>query len=250
MAEQLTDSTDAGTTKDRVAPLLRNARRRLLELDSMLQGAYGAPEAALGNKRSPLNEAVYILLSYQTNLRKSKLVWRQLRSCFPRWEDVERAPVTRVAAVLRQGGLHRQKARVIKALLAKVRNAFGELSLEALREESDERAERILTQLPGLSWKGARCVLLYSLDRDVFPVDVNTFRILKRIGIIGADSVYRRRSLHDRLQEAIPPLRRRQFHVNLVIHGQRTCLPLNPKCTACVVRPICNMTGLRASIEC
>jgi endonuclease III len=249
MAEQSTDSTNAGRSKDRVAPLRGNAKRQLFELDRMLQGTYGAPEGALGNKRNPLNEAIYILLSYQTNLRKSKLVWRQLRSSIPRWEDVERAPVGRVAAILRQGGLHRQKARVIKALLGKVRKAFGELSLTALREESDERAEHTLTQLPGLSWKGARCVLLYSLDRDVFPVDVNTFRILKRIGIIAADSVYRRKSLHDRLQEAIPPLRRRQFHVNLVIHGQRTCLPLNPKCTACAVRPICNMTGLRASIE-
>lgn len=237
-------SRDIKERDARPAALLSGGRSKLLKLDRMLQRAYGAPEDSLGNKRNPLSEAIYILLSYQTNLSRSKSVWRRLRSSFPRWQDVERASVSRVAAVLRQGGLQRQKARVIKTLLAKVRRLFGELSLKRLRGESDDHAERILTQLPGLSWKGARCVLLYSLDREVFPVDVNTFRILKRIGIIPVHSVYRRKSVHDTLETAILPSRRREFHVNLVVHGQRTCLPLNPKCHACPVRPICSMTGL------
>ena len=42
---------------------------------------------------------------------------------------------------------------------------------------NDADGERLLMRLPGLSWKGARCILLYSLRRDVFPVDGNTFRV-------------------------------------------------------------------------
>ncbi len=35
----------------------------------------------------------------------------------------------------------------------------------------DQEAGRFLMRLLGLSWKGARSVLLYSLDRAAFPID-------------------------------------------------------------------------------
>jgi endonuclease III len=229
---------------EKVSALPEGANRKLLSLERRLHLAYGAPEAALGNKHNPLNEAIYILLSYQTNIRRSRRTWSLLRSLFPRWNDVEKARVVHIARVLRQGGLHRQKARVIKALLRRVRRMFGSLSLERLKCEPDIHAERILLSLPGLSWKGARCVLLYSLNRSFFPVDVNTFRIFKRVGIIRADSVFRRKTLHDALQAAVPSSRRKRFHINLVIHGQRTCLPLHPNCQACSVLSICPRIGL------
>lgn len=218
---------------------------RLLRLDEFLEDAYGAPEALLGNHADPLDEAVYIILSFQTDLPRFQETWRELRAAFPSWEDVERASTRDVARALRAGGLHQQKARTIKALLRAVRRQFGELSLAQLAGMANERAERILTRLPGLSWKGARCVLMYSLDRHVFPVDGNTFRILQRVGVIPQTAVYRRRSLHDGLQHAILEDRRRPFHVNLVVHGQRTCLPVAPQCDSCPATTICKKRGVR-----
>ena len=41
----------------------------------------------------------------------------------------------------------------------------GGLSLDDLRLASHEEAERFLLCLPGLSWKSARCVMLYSLGK-------------------------------------------------------------------------------------
>lgn len=224
------------------------AKQRLRELDRVLDQTYGVPESLLGNQSDPLDEAVYIILSFQTDLARFKETWAELRSAFPRWEDLEAAPLTAVEDVLRAGGLHRQKARVIKRLLRAVREQMGELSLEALRDMPDIEAERLLTQLPGLSWKGTRCVLLYSLHRQVLPVDGNTFRILKRAGVLPKSAVYRWRSLHDGVQEAVDPPRRRSFHVNLVIHGQRVCLPRAPNCPECPAQAVCAMRGLPRAV--
>ena len=221
-------------------------RQRLLRLDGLLDAAYGAPEAVLGNQSNALDEAVYIILSFQTDLPRFRQTWQGLRTAFPQWADAERASVDQIADVLRVGGLHRQKAKAIKRLLGAVREEFGELSLAALRELNDVDAERILTMFPGLSWKGARCVLLYSLQRDVFPVDGNTLRILRRAGVIPRSAVYRRRSLHDALQAAVPADRRRPFHVNLVVHGQRACLPATPRCETCPALGACERRGLAA----
>jgi endonuclease III len=221
-----------------------HGRERLYELDRLLHEAYGAPEDLLGNQVDPLDEAIYIILSFQTDLSRFKETWQSLRSAFPRWSDVEEAPVDEIAASLRSGGLHRQKAKAIKRLLWVVRRQFGKLSLDTLHEKTDAEAEKILTRLPGISWKGARCVLLYSLDRPVFPIDVNTFRILRRTGVIPVSAVYRRRSLHDAVQNAIDPELRRRYHVNLVIHGQEVCLPRRPLCGLCPAASVCPRWGL------
>lgn len=225
------------------------ARHTLRELDRLLDSAYGAPAARLENKEDPLDEAVYIVLSLQTDLNRFKAVWRDLRTAFPAWEEVAQAPCRRLVDVLRIGGLQEQKARTIRGLLSAVKLETGAYSLDILKDMSDAEAERFLTRLPGFSWKAARCVLLYSLDREVFPIDGNTFRILKRAGVLGPKSIYRRRGLHDGLQRAIEPSRRKPFHVNLVIHGQETCLPRRPRCFGCAVRSACAMCGVPESIR-
>jgi endonuclease-3 len=224
--------------------LRRSAEERLARLDRLLDDAYGAPEHLLGNKSDPLDEAVYIVLSLQTDLARTAATWARLRAAFPTWDRLASARADRVARILRESGLHRQKARTLKRLLAHVQELTGTFSLDWLRDMPDGEAERFLVRLPGFSWKTARCVLLYSLNRDVFPVDSNTFRILRRAGVLGPKAVYRRRPLHDALQGAVPPDRRRAFHVNLVIHGQRTCLPRAPHCATCAARPACAMRGL------
>ena len=221
-------------------------RERLLLLDEVLDSEYGAPEYLLGNQLNVLDEVIYIILSFQTNLIRFQETWRSLRLAFPRWEDANRATVDEIAGVLRAGGLHRQKAKAIKRLLGAVDDEFGKLSLDALREMNEAGAERVLTRLPGLSWKGARCVLLYSLQRDVFPVDGNAFRILLRTGVLPKLTVYRRRQLHDTLQTAVPAGRRRAFHVNLVVHGQRVCRPVAPRCGTCVALGNCPRRGVVA----
>ena len=37
----------------------------------------------------------------------------------------------------------------------------------------------------------------------------------------------------EKLQAAVAAPRRRSLHINLVVHGQRICLPLVPKCSRC-----------------
>jgi len=218
--------------------------KRLAQIDTLLQAAYGAPEARLGNKPDPLDEAIYIILSFQTDLTRFSSTWSRLRTAYQTWEWLERAAPRDVERTLQIGGLHKQKTRIIRRLLAAVRKITGGLSLNFLSTLSDEDAEKFLTRLPGLSWKAARCVLLYSLGRAVLPVDSNTFRILKRTGVLSRRAVYRRRTLHDAVQDAVPAHRRRALHVNLVLHGQRTCLPRVPQCKCCPLATDCPKVGL------
>ncbi len=213
-------------------------------IDCCLDAAYGTPEQELGNQADPLDEAVYIILSFQTDLPRLQATWKDLRAVYPTWRRLQRASLPAVASAIRAGGLQEQKASRIRSLLSAVEEQTGSLSLACLHDMNDSKAERVLTRLPGLSWKGARCVMLYSLGRPSFPVDGNTFRILKRTGVIAETAVYRRRELHDSLQRLIPAPRRRPLHVNLVVHGQKTCVPGVPYCPDCPLYKFCPRVGL------
>ncbi len=223
---------------------LPHAMRKLQRLDCLIDCDYDASESWLDNKRDPLDEAIYIILSFQTDVTRLKRVWSTLKNAYPQGRDVARTPVSRLAAVLGEGGLQVQKARTIKRLLSEVRRRSGDYTLDDLRSLDSPVLEALLTGLPGLSWKGARCVMLYSFDRNVFPVDTNTFRVFRRAGILPSNAVYRRRRLHDKLQSVVPPDRRRRFHVNLVVHGQRVCLPNAPRCNECLASQACDMRGI------
>jgi endonuclease III len=212
-------------------------RAQLRRAARVLERTYGTPD--LGNLPDPLDEAVYILLTYQTDIPRARAVWRDLRSEFPTWEGVERGLPARLAEVLRPVGLHEQKARAIQRLLSAVRARAGNLTLDHLRDRSPEDAERELRALPGLDFKGARCVQMYSLGHRVFPVDSNAFRFMQRFGAIARRTVYRRRSTHDRIQQLVPPSVRYALHVNLVAHGQVVCRPVRPLCGACPLRRAC-----------
>ncbi len=222
----------------------RAVRRRMQRLARIFERVYGTPD--LGNLADPLDEAIYILITYQTDLERARAVWAELKARFPLWRDVLSAPAAELERVLRPSGFQLSRARLIRSMLQVVRRRWGALSLQALEMLDSERAEVELRALPGLDIKGARCVLMYALGRAAFPVDSNVFRFMRRYGVVASSARYRRKSTHDELQDLVAPSDRYRFHVNLVVHGQRTCVPRNPRCGSCVVQRTCS-TGRDSS---
>src|SRR5258706_4161640 len=216
--------------------------------DELLEASYKSQD--LGNKSDPLDELRYILLSLQTDSDSYQQVFRRLGDAFPTWEAARRASLSKLERILRPAGLAAQKASYIKRILEEIRSRQrikarkrshrAHLSLDFLRKLSDKAAETFLRALPGVGPKSARCVLLYSLGRKVFPVDVNVFRIFTRMGLARDLQV---KKAHDYLQNLVASHLRRRLHVNLVHHGRAVCTPIKPRCDQCVLISFCK-TGL------
>ncbi len=203
----------------------------------------------LGNLRDPLEETVYILLSKQTGENAYKKAYLGLRQRWPRWEDLLSADPTDIESVIAAAGFGWQRATQLKSLLQAVADACenrgypGEITLNWLADLSDAEVEAFLLTLPGVGPKTARCVMHYSLDRDVFAVDINIQRIFHRLGLVeGAGG-----KVDHRPYEAIVPRQhRRPLHVNLIHHGREICRPRKPKCTQCPLISFCR-TGRSAN---
>ena len=200
----------------------------------LLAQRYGNPRH--GNKRDPLDELVYIILSTRTGEAVFRGVYRDLKKAFPSWSDIDARRVSEFHRILAPGGLSSLKAYQLLGILSALRHEFGRVTLEPLRKMKDDEAERFLLTLPGVGKKVAKCVLIYSLDRQVLPVDVHTHRVAVRLGLAAKR---RPDTSQDLIEAQVPPPLRYGFHVNAIAHGRSVCLPSKPMCSACVLRQYC-----------
>jgi DNA (cytosine-5)-methyltransferase 1 len=184
------------------------------------------------------------MLSGQTNEALYQDTFNALKSAFPRWHRIADAKVTTIARLIKGGGLARQKARYIKAIARRLQADWGKPTLAALRDMGDKEAEQYLTSLPGVGIKTARCVLVYTLNRQLFPADVNCLRIMERLGWIKWEG-RRAELLADTSQDLVPLQLRRSLHVDLIQHGRVVCKPSRPLCHQCVLRDMCEQTRKR-----
>ncbi len=225
-----------------------SARRRLFPnvnaIARILSEHYG--DHAHGNKANPLNELLFILCSLQTNEELYQSTYASLRARFPSMRLLAEASEAEIAAAITHGGLARQKARAIRRILVRLVNDFGTPTLAPLRMMSDPECEEYLMSLPGVGKKTARCVMMYSLQRKVFPVDSNCWRISRRLEWVRPTRPDKSCSNHDmdRVQDGIDPSIRYSLHVNLVSHGRSVCLPVAPKCNDCCLRQMCRRVGV------
>lgn len=215
---------------------------RLIRISSLLSRRYR--DSMHHNKTDPVAEIVFILLSTQTEEYNYLTTYRELRRRFPTWSRVQQATVDQIALVIRKGGLARLKAAWIFALLRSICDKEGSLTLQRLHDLTDAEVEKYLISLPGVGIKTARCVMMYALGRQVFPVDAHCWRICARLGLVPEKHAAKpTRRDADSLQAIIAPDLRLPLHVNFVSLGRKVCLDPTPKCKRCVLRTLCP-TGL------
>jgi endonuclease III len=212
--------------------LRKRAASLLPWVDVRLRETYQT--APLGNKRNPLDELIYIQLSVRTREGAYFSTYPALRRLVGgAWARLREIPESQVFDSIRAGGMAQMKVHRILGMLDGIAAKFGRVTLAPLRRMTNAEAEEFLRSLPGVGPKVARCVLLYSLDRAVFPVDSHCRRVLARLGLLPTDVDIK--AAHDFLQALVPVPIRGSLHVNLVHHGRAVCLPLVPRCEGCVL---------------
>lgn len=199
------------------------------------------------NKKNPLDELLFILCSVKRSERVYLWAFSSLKQAFPSFGALAKASQKELVSKVSWGGLQNQKAASVKALMKAIVGRFGQPSLSKLKNLNDEECEKFLSSLPGVGKKVARCVMLYSLDRRVFPVDTHCWRIAVRLRWIkpsGINESYCSSDAMDQLQEIIPSDLRFGLHVNMVSFGREICTARKPKCRECVIALHCGKIGV------
>jgi endonuclease-3 len=229
--------------RSRLDPPPAAARMTVREVHRRLREAQGpfTPKPRL----PVLDELIATVLSQHTSDRNSERAFLLLRSRFPSWEAVRRAPTPEVADAIRCGGMAEQKAIRIQQILAEVERREGRLDLERLHRLEAAEVEGYLTSLPGVGPKTAACVLLFAMGRPAFPVDTHVHRVATRLGWLRAGTSAE--EAHRVLAGLVPSEVRYDLHLALVTHGRTVCLARAPRCHACPIRDRCAWASARAA---
>ena len=201
----------------------------------LLRKAYG--KAPARPKRDPASELVLTILSQNTSDVNSDRTYEALRRRFPAWEQVAEADVPEIAYAIKAGGLSQVKSVRIKQILQRILEERGDLDMTFLARMPIEEAKAWLRNLPGVGPKTVACVLLFSLGMPALPVDTHVHRVSRRLGLVGQKSSPEQ--AQQRLEAIVPAKQVYEFHINLIVHGRKTCLARTPRCPDCVFGDIC-----------
>jgi endonuclease-3 len=106
---------------------------------------------------------------------------------------------------------------------------------------SNEEVIEELTRINGVGVKTASCVLLFSMGRDVFPVDTHVHRVCGRLGLAPGCTTPEKTFWF--MQSLIPKGKGYSFHTNLIRFGRRICRSNYPACDICPLFGECEFEG-------
>jgi endonuclease-3 len=200
-----------------------------------LSRAYGDPGRQA--RSSPLDGLIGTLLSQNTTSTNASAAFHELKRRCPTWEDCLRAGVAVVRRAIRSAGLAEIRAPRILAILRRLRDERGALSLDFLCDAPVAEARAYLESFPGVGPKTASCVLLFECRRAVFPVDTHVARITRRLGWV--PEPMSAEVIQVALEPIIPAELRHALHVALIAHGRKLCRPRAPQCEVCPILRYC-----------
>ncbi|PGH58187.1 Fe-S cluster assembly protein HesB [Azospirillum palustre] len=216
-------------------------RDKALEIHRLLCTVYGCPVAYF-HSLDPLSELVSSLLSHRTRNAASGAAFKALRRRWPDWQSVRDAPVAEVEATIAGVTWPEQKAPRLQAILRRITERVGSLSLDLLSGMTVPDARAWLEELPGVGPKTSAAVLSFStLRQAALPVDSHHHRVAVRTGLIPATLAVG--PSHAVLSAQLPAEWDAQQvydnHEVMMLHGQRCCYHQAPACDRCVLLRLC-----------
>ncbi len=214
----------------------KELNEKIIEINNLLIERFGIPPK---NKRKPdpLDLLIATILSQNTNDKNSYKAFRQLKNEFPDYSLVKKAPLTKIKNAIKVAGLAEQKAKAIQNLIANLPgNNSSSPTLNFIKKMSNEEILSYLTNFKGIGVKTASCVLLFSLRRNVCPVDTHVHRTLNRMGAVQTKNPV---ATFEIINKNFPEGIAHSFHTNLIRLGREICLSNRPKCNLCPCRRIC-----------
>ena len=148
------------------------------------------------------------------------------------------APPDELESLIHEASFAPTKLAQIQAILASVEGKEGALGLHRLRSMPDDEVEQYLTSLPGVARKTALHVMLYTLGREVLPVDTHVWRVAQRLGFAPAGEEWSE-GRGRVLEAAIPGELRGSLHVTMIAHGREVCRARVPACGSCTLADFC-----------
>lgn len=199
------------------------------KLLTILDREFPNPKTQLEH-RSAFELLIATILSAQCTDERVNKITPQLfpknNPCKP--ADILELGEEKVRAIIHPTGYFNSKTKAIMGCAAVLRGREVPSSLEEL------------TALPGVGNKTAQVVQSQWFHLPAFPVDTHIHRVANRLGL--ANSGTNRDKTERQVKAVIPKENWSKLHLQLLLHGRKTCTACNPKCRICPLLSICDFS--------
>ncbi len=165
--QRVRNPADYGYPSTDIAALAAKA----LEITRRLTEQYG--EVPFSSK-DPMSMLVDIILSHRTRDEQTEAAWKNLLKHFGSWEAVRDAPTQEVQDTIANVNFPEVKAPRLQTIMRQITEERGNLNLDFLRDAPVEESAAWLNRFEGVGPKTTACVLLFSCQKPLLPVDVGT----------------------------------------------------------------------------
>ena len=210
--------------------------KRLINIIDKLEEHFKSESSEKHSTPSILDTLIATKLSQNTTDKTSYKAFKNLKENFETWDELINAPVLKIKEAIRVCGLANTKARQIKLMLKNMKKNYGTLDLSFLHKMNNDKIYEELLQYNGLGVKTVSCVLVFSMGRDVFPVDTHVHRILNRLGVVETKTA---EQTFEKASQIVPEGRKHSFHTNLIKFGRNICKASKPLCYLCFLFRYC-----------
>lgn len=210
-------------------------KKKIQKINQLLIDHFGIPPKSK-KLPDPLDTIIGTILSQNTNDSNSYKAYRNLKDNFKNWDQLAILKPVQIEKYIKIAGLGKQKSKAIYGVLQSLKKKQKRISLNHIKRNTDEQILEELTSYNGVGVKTASCVLLFSLDRNICPVDTHLHRTLNRIGIVKTNNP--EKTFYEILNK-IPAGAAHSFHTNLIRLGREFCKSAVPNCPVCPVKSIC-----------
>lgn len=182
--------------------------------------------------RTPIELTVATILSAQCTDRRVNIVTPALFRKYRSARDWARTPQATLEREIHSTGFFRNKAKNIRALMARIDAEFG----GELPGDFDT-----LVSLPGIGRKTANLLVATVFGQPGLVVDTHFIRLSNRLGFVHnqTDAVKIERALGN----IVPEKDWTDWSHAMVFHGRRCCFARKPDCAACPVAEVCPSAG-------
>ncbi len=183
--------------------------------------------------RTPWELLVATILSAQCTDERVNRVTPELFRRWPGPEELARAPLEEIEALVRPTGFFRNKARALREC---ARTLVAEHGGEVPRELE------AMVRLPGVGRKTANVVLGegHGIPAGI-AVDTHVKRVARRLGLSRETNPLK---IERDLEALVPREAWIGFSMRLVLLGRRICTARRPRCEACPLAALCPKAGL------
>ncbi len=211
-------------------------KKKVRKVVAALEERFGTP--TVKPRRDLVGSFVLTTLSQHTSDTNAQRGFDALKSRFPRWKEVAEATPRSIANAIRSAGLADQKRGRIRDFVRWVKATFGDYDLSPIRKMSNPEIMELFRPVKGIGTKTVSVVLLFSLGRDVFPVDTHVHRLCRRLELVPDRSTAEQ--THDLMAQLVPKGKSLSLHVNLLQLGRTICRARGARCPECPLRRLCN----------